>query len=74
MAKTGGILSERLRRAQGRLVRAVDSLGPAAKTSLEAAAENDGARADNAEIEKTVEIGVARLDLVIERLRVVLEE
>lgn len=82
MANSDGHLSARLRRAQDRLERAVDgldtavetSLDAAVKTSHEAAAEKDGARADNAELEKMAETVSARLDSTIGRLRAVLKD
>ena len=74
MANADGHLSARLRRAQDRLERAVDGLDSAVETSLEAAAEKDGARADNAELKKMAETVSARLESTIGRLRAVLED
>ena len=89
VANADGHLSARLRRAQDRLERAVDSLDSAletsleaaVKTSLEAAADEDGARtnaaaagAENSEFKKISETVSARLESTIGRLRAVLED
>ena len=82
LAKADGHLSARLNRARDRLERAADgldsaleaSLVAAVETSREATAEEDGVRADNAELKKMAEAVSARLDSTIGRLRAVLED
>jgi FtsZ-binding cell division protein ZapB len=76
-----GHLSARLRRARDRLELATDSLDSVLETRLEAAAEEDGARAEagvaraeNAELKQMAETVSERLDSTIGRLRAVLED